>query len=135
MAMLLSLAQAASAEATAWDGAEASALTAEIVSELRAMLAAADEVPKQPTVLQQRRRDAALFQVRRTLEAAEELQRKLEAGWDRDVTSAYFDLVRGEGLRVRELFGDAVAYERPLAHWEAARGAARKLARYYDEAG
>lgn len=132
--MGLSLARPAAAEPMAWHAEKATALSAEIVGQLRAMLAAADEVPKQPTVLQQRRRDAAAFQVRRTLDAAEELQRKLQADWDGDVTVDYFDLVRGEGLRVRELFGDAVAFERTLSHWEAARKAARELARYYDGA-
>ena len=131
--VLLLVSAPAAGEPLPWDQEAATQLTLEITVELRALLAAAAAAPSQPSVLQQRKRDAAAFQVRHALMAAEELLSKLREGWDRDTTEAYFRVLRVEGKQVLEVYGDAQRMKAPSAHWEAATAAARKLAAYYHD--
>jgi hypothetical protein len=116
-----------------WDQEAATQLALEITVELRELLVAAAAAPSQPSVMQQRKRDAAAFQVRHALMAAEELLSKLREGWDRDATEAYFQILRIEGEQVLETYGDAQRMKAPTAHWNAATAAARKLAGYYHD--
>jgi hypothetical protein len=83
--------------------------------------------------LQQRTRDAALSSFEQVRQATDAYVRKLRAGWDRDMTAAYFRSVR-EGLRsARQLAGDAVPTADVGAKLDEANDLVAELERYYPD--
>ena len=126
-------ATAAPPEAPKWNQQHVLALGERISSALRAAEAASREAPDQSTALQQRKRDGALSEFRRVRESADALVAKVRAGWDRDMTSAYFRSVRNGLRNARASAQDAVPSEQVGQHLDEADQAIAELARFYPD--
>ena len=139
-ARIAALALIAAAAATAappaapkWDQQAVLALGEKLASALKDAQAASREAPLQATAMQQRNRDGALSEFRRVREAADAYVAKLRAGWDRDMTAAYFRTVRN-GLRdALKSARDAVPSEQVDQHLNEANQALSELAPYYPD--
>ena len=124
-------ATAAPPEAPKWNQKDVLALGERLSGALRDAEAASREAPIQSTALQQRKRDGALSEFRRVRESADAFVAKVRAGWDREMTSAYFRSVRN-GLRDAHASArDAVPSEQVGQHLDEADQAIAELARYY----
>ncbi|HKA13877.1 MAG TPA: hypothetical protein VKH41_02575 [Myxococcota bacterium] len=128
---LISLAGPAWGAAPKWDQKQVLALAERLAQALEDVEAAAREAPPQLTALQQRKRDAALAGFHRLREAAGAYVSKLQAGWDRDMTSAYFRSVRDGFRDARSSAGDAVPSEQVDEKFQAADQALDELSRFY----
>jgi F0F1-type ATP synthase membrane subunit b/b' len=133
---LLAVATASAAPpdgAPKWDQKQVLALAEKLAGALRNAQAAAREAPPQATALQQRTRDAALSNFEEVRQATDKYLQKLRAGWDRDMTAAYFRVVRN-GLRdsVRSA-RDAVPSEEVGRNLDEANEAVAELGRYYPD--
>jgi hypothetical protein len=90
VALLLSSLFASALSAEGWDAARAERLAVEIESSLAAGLDLSDRVDAQPSVLQQRTRDAAIAHVRRLYPLSRAYRTKLRAGWSADESEPLF---------------------------------------------
>ena len=124
----------ARAEEPKWNQQEVLRLADELGEVLRAAEAASREAPPQATALQQRKRDAAANGFHRIQKAAADFSAKLRAGWDREMTQAYFRNVRDTFESTRKLAGDAVPTEKVNQHLTRADELLQQLARFYPEA-
>ncbi len=69
------------------------------------------KAPPQPTVLQQRQRDAALGVLRRARDLGEDYARKMRASWSREASEPYFRAVFDEVAHIWDTAGDAAPAE------------------------
>jgi hypothetical protein len=133
LVLIAAAATAAPPAAPKWNQQDVLALAEKLAGALRDGEAASREAPLQSTALQQRKRDGALSSFRQVREAADTYVAKLRAGWDRDMTSAYFRAVRN-GLRdALSSARDAVPSEQVGQHLDEADQAIAELARYYPD--
>ena len=128
----LALSSPLGAEPVAWDQARITELAKQLVAELDAALAAAEEAPEQATVRLQRQRDAAIGQVTRVHQVAEKLYSELRAGRGLHQTAPYFEDALERASETYEIAGEAVRFKKSIEHWEAAGEIARKMAPYYE---
>ncbi|TMA35574.1 MAG: hypothetical protein E6J87_03345 [Deltaproteobacteria bacterium] len=131
---LISIAAPAWSAPPKWDPKQVLALAERLAKALDEVEAAAREAPPQATALQQRKRDAALSGFHRVREAAHAYVSRLKAGWDRDMTAAYFRSVR-DGVRdARASARDAVPSEQVDEKFRAADQALDELSSFYPDA-
>ena len=117
--------------APAWDSKQVLALGVKLSTALQDAETASREAPDQATALQQRKRDAALTSVKQIRQSADAYVSKLRAGWDADMTEAYFRAVRN-GLRgMLQTGGDAVPSPEVQQSLDTANEAIGELERYY----
>jgi len=124
----------ARAEGPAWRQQEVLGLARKLDVVLGEVVAAAREETPQDTALQQRTRDAAVSRFDRVRQAADALVAKLEAGWDRDASEAYFRNLRDVFRETGQVAGDAVPRENVRQKLDEAIGILKQLSRYYPEA-
>lgn len=138
LAALVLLAAGAASHARAaepdWDPKQVIALAEKLVTILDESIAAAREAPPQATALQQRTRDAAVKDFQRVRQAADVFVSKLEAGWDRDMTVAYFRSVRDGFRDARQTARDAVPTEKAEENLRKANQVLSELSRHYPDA-
>src|SRR5262245_18775066 len=134
--VLIAVAAASAAppgDAPKWDQKQVLALAEKLAGALHDANAAAREAPPQMTALQQRKRDAALASFDQVRQAADKYVDKLRAGWDRDMTAAYFRSVR-DGLRdALRTAQDAVPSEEVGLKLDEADETLAELARHYPD--
>ena len=126
-------ATAAPPAAPKWNQQDVLALAEKLAIALRDGEAASREAPLQSTALQQRKRDGALSSFRQVREAADTYVAKLQAGWDRDMTSAYYRAVRNGLRNALSSARDAVPSDQVGQHLDEANQAIAELARYYPD--
>jgi hypothetical protein len=114
-----------------WDQKQVLALGEKLANALHDAEAAAREAPPQATALQQRKRDAAVSTFIQVRQAADAYLTKLRAGWDRDMTEAYFRNVRDGLRRALDSARDAVPSEKVGENLGKANQVLAELAHYY----
>ena len=101
VALVLPILPVWSASAAEWDQEKVTELGAALASSLSALIADPGVSGTQSEALQDRKHQAALVDLRRMSEMADDLSRKLKAGQGREQTDAHFRQIRlmREGIR------------------------------------
>jgi len=117
--------------ALAWDRDQVLELVERAELELEAAEAASRDAASQPTVLQQRSRDAAVQQIPEVRAALEALRQRLAAGDDRELTAPLFRNVRRAVIGLQDEAADAQADPTAGARWQKTRATVEEIGRYY----
>jgi hypothetical protein len=135
LALIVATAGAAAPPAgtPSWDQKQVLALGEKLATALRDAEAASREAPPQATALQQRKRDAALSSFRQVRQAADAYVSKLRAGWDGEMTSAYFRSVRNGMRDALQSARDAVPSPKVNENLNTANDVIAELERYYPD--
>jgi hypothetical protein len=107
-ALALLAAGASPAAAEDWDSKRAAELASSLEETIGLALQAADTAHPQRTAMQQRTRDAALIEMKRTHEYSRDYASKVREGWSREDTEPLFDVLRRMTRDARETARNAV---------------------------
>jgi len=116
-----------------WNQEKVTAIAAELALALEKLKAAAERDPEQASVLQERRRQGVLVDLRRLSSLSADLAARLKAGQGLRETEAIYGEIQTVRRQAREAGRDLLNPESTVADIVSARGMLERLAPYYED--
>ena len=131
-ACLLAAPARASAEPVAWNQERVAAIASELAQALERLKASAERDAEQPSVVQERRRQGVLADLRRLGSLSADLAARLKAGQGWRETSGIYQEIQTVRRQAREAGRELLTPDSTAADIVAARGMLERLAPYYE---
>jgi hypothetical protein len=123
---------AARSERATWNQERAAAIASELAVAVQRLKASAERAPEQPSVMQERRRQGVLVDLRRLSDLTADLASRLKAGQGLRETQGVYDEIQTVRRQAREAGRDLFTPESTAADIVTARGMLERLAPYYE---
>ena len=122
----------ARAERTAWNQEQVAAIASDLAMAIEKVKSSVEADPEQASVLQERRRQGALVDLRRLGRLSADLAAKLKAGQGLQETESIYDEIQAVRRQARDAGRDVLNPESTVRDVAAARRMLERLAPYYE---